>query len=122
MSSKPKGPVTSAVLSPAEAITLFESAVKSEPTAPNYLELGAAYYVAHRWDDALSTFEKTIQLDPRQAYAYYYLGVLYAAKGMRDKANDALNHLLQTTTNQMLKEQAQTRIPNVNSEADLSSN
>ncbi len=122
MSAKPNAKPNNTVLTPTEAIAFFENAIKSEPTAPNYLELGAAYYVAHRWDDAMGAFEKTVQLDPRQPYAHFYLGVLYAAKGMRDKATDEMNQVLQTTTNQMLKDQAQTRIPNVKSEADLASN
>jgi tetratricopeptide (TPR) repeat protein len=119
MSSKPNSKTASPVLSPEEAIQQYEDAVKAEPSAANYLELGAAYYIAKRWEDAVRAFERTVELDPKQAFAYYYLGVLYAALGQRDKASDALAHVLQVSNNPMLKEQAQARIPMITSVHDL---
>ncbi|MCC7162616.1 MAG: tetratricopeptide repeat protein [Anaerolineae bacterium] len=110
-----------ALLTTEEAIEKYGNAVKSEPTAANYLELGAAYYIARRWDDALKAFEKTVEADPKQAFAYYYLGILNAAMGHRDKANKALDKLLEVSNNQMLKDQAQARIPQVSSPGDLGS-
>lgn len=109
----------SEVLTPAQAISRYENAVEREPNAANYLQLGVAYYIAHQWNDALRAFEKTIELDPNQAYAYYYLGVLYAAKGERAKADAALQKLLQVSTNEMLKDQARARIPAIHSPAQL---
>jgi tetratricopeptide (TPR) repeat protein len=82
--------------------------------------LGAAYYIAKRWDEALAAFEKAVEVDPKQAFAYYYIGVLNAAKGDRERANQALEKILQVSNNQMLKDQAQSRIPKVNSFAQLS--
>ncbi|HZQ09923.1 MAG TPA: tetratricopeptide repeat protein [Anaerolineae bacterium] len=122
MSSKPNTKASNALLSPDEAIAYYENAVKSEATAANYLELGAAYYVAHRWEDARNAFEKVIELDPREGYGYFYLGVLYAAFGQREQAQAALEKVLQVSNNQMLKDQAKTRIPNVHSVADLGDN
>jgi tetratricopeptide (TPR) repeat protein len=108
-----------ALLTPAEAIEKYSAAVKSEPTASNYLELGAAYYISKRWDEALDAFNKAVEVDPKQAFAYYYVGILNAAKGNRDKAHEALEKILQVSNNQMLKDQAQSRIPAVKSVADL---
>lgn len=120
MSSKaPAVRPNNALLTPSEAIEKYSNAVKTEPTGANYLELGAAYYIARRWEDALDAFQKTVEADPKQAFAYYYLGILNAALGNRDKANEALDKLLQTSNNPMLKTQAQTRIPQVHSVADL---
>jgi tetratricopeptide (TPR) repeat protein len=116
MSAKPDKPdATNTVLAPNEAIAHYESLVQSEPTAANYLELGAAYYIAHRWADATGAFEKTVQLDDSQGYAHYYLGVLYAATGQRERADAELQKVLRVATNDMLKEQAQARIPIVHS-------
>ncbi len=123
MSSKQPAPrPNNALLTTEEAIQKYSNAVKTEPTAANYLELGAAYYIARRWQDALNAFQKTIEVDPKQPVAYYYLGILNAAMGNRDKANDALEHVLQLSNNPMLKAQAKTRISQVQSVADLGGN
>ncbi|MDL1897601.1 tetratricopeptide repeat protein [Anaerolineae bacterium CFX7] len=110
---------TSPVLTPEQAIEKYSTEAASQATAANYLELGAAYYVAHRWQDAIQAFEKTITLDPNQAFAHFYLGILYASQGQREKADAALAKVLQVSANQMLKEQAQARIPHIQSVADL---
>lgn len=120
MSSKPKTPPAPAgILTPEQAIDKYSDAIKSQATAANYLELGVAYYVAHRWQDAIQAFEKTVALDPKQAFAHYYLGILYASQGQRDKADAALAQVFEVSNNQMLKEQAKARIPNIRSLADL---
>ncbi|MBI4670051.1 MAG: tetratricopeptide repeat protein [Chloroflexi bacterium] len=110
---------TLTVLLPEQAIEKYKDQVKANATAANYLELGAAYYIAHRWEDALLALEQAIGLDPKQPFAHYYLGVLYAALGQRDKASAALAQVLQVSSNPMLKEQAKARIPNIKSIADL---
>jgi len=123
MSSKSKSDTLSAsVLTPEQAIEKYSAEAKTQATAANYLELGAAYYVAHRWQDAIKAFEQAIALDPKQAFAHYYLGVLYASQGQRAQADAALSQVLAVSNNQMLKEQAQARIPNIKSVADLGSN
>lgn len=110
-----------ALLTTEEAIEKYSTAVKTEPTAANYLELGAAYYIAKRWNDALQAFQKTVEADPQQAFGYYYLGILNAALGNRAQADQALEKVLQVSNNQMLKDQAQARIPKVSSPVDLGS-
>lgn len=122
MSSKPKTPAAPAgVLTPEQAIEKYNAEIKTQATAANYLELGVAYYVARRWQDAIAAFEKSVALDAKQGFAHYYLGILYASQGQRDKADAALAQVLQVSSNQMLKEQAKARIPNVKSIADLGS-
>lgn len=116
MSSKqPAVRPNNALLTTEEAIEKYANAVKTEPTAANYLELGAAYYIGKRWEDALKAFQKTVEVDPKQAFAYYYIGILSAALGRRDQANAALEKVLQTSNNQMLQDQARARIPRITS-------
>lgn len=116
MSSKQPAPrPNNALLTTEEAIEKYATAVKTEPTAANYLELGAAYYIAQRWQDALNAFNKTVEVDPKQAFAYYYIGILNAALGNREQANAALEKVLQTSNNQMLQDQARARIPAIHS-------
>jgi Flp pilus assembly protein TadD len=70
-------------------------------------------------EDAVGAFQKAVELDPRQAFAHFYLGVLYAAMGRREQANTELQRVLEVSNNPMLRVQAQTRIPNIRSVADL---
>ncbi len=119
MASKSSSKTPSAVLTPEQAIEKYSAQVKTQATAANYIELGAAYYVAKRWDDAVNAFEQAVQLDSKQAFAHYYLGLLYAAQGKSDKAQAELEQVLQVSNNPMLKEQARARIPNIKSVADL---
>lgn len=118
-SKQPETKPDNALLTTDEAIEKYASAVKTEATGANYLELGAAYYIAGRWDDALRALDKAVEIDPRQEFAYYYIGILNAALGNRERADAALNKLLQVSDNQMLKDQARARILNITSLADL---
>jgi tetratricopeptide (TPR) repeat protein len=107
-------------ISPHEAINFYERATKDDPNnADNFLELGAAYYVAHRWDEAIPALEKAVTLNPALGHAHYYLGVLYAAKGDKSRAEQELNTVLQVSDNPILKAQAKARIPTVQSSTQL---
>lgn len=109
-----------AVMTPAEAIAFYERAAQNEPNnAEIFLELGAAQYIAHRFDEAIGSFEKATSMNGKLGHAYYYLGVLYAAKGMRDKADQALKKVIEVSDNPILRAQAEARIPNVMSTAQL---
>ncbi len=107
-------------LMPHEAIEQYERAVKSDPNdADKYMELGAAYYIAHEWDQAQSAFEKAVALNPGLGHAHYYLGVLYAAKGDKERAQNELIAVLTTSKNPILIAQAKARIPAVSGPAQL---
>ncbi len=107
-------------LTPNQAIEQYQRAVEAEPNnADKYMELGAAYYIAHRWDDALQAFEKAAQLQPDLGHAHYYLGVLYAARGDRTRAEKELDTVRKVSKNPILKAQAETRIPRVSSPEQL---
>ncbi len=112
-----------AELTPHEAIEQYERAVKADPNdADKFMELGAAYYIAHKWDQAMDAFQKAIDLNPGLSHAHYYLGVLYAARGEKERALQELNAVLQTTKNPILIAQAKARIPAVTSPAQLAAN
>jgi Flp pilus assembly protein TadD len=114
---------TTVELTPLEAIEQYERAVHSEPqNADKLMELGAAYYIAHRWDEALRTFEETVAVNPGLAHAHYYLGVLYGAKGDKARAEKELNLVVSTSKNPILVAQARARIPSVTSPAQLAAN
>ncbi len=107
-------------LTPHEAVEQYERATRSDPNNPElFMDLGAAYYIAHRWDDAIGAFEKAVQLKPDLGHAHYYLGVLYSAKGNKERAIDELNKVLQMSSNPILIAQAKARIPAVTSPEQL---
>ncbi len=107
-------------LTPSQAIEQYQRATESDPNnADKFMELGAAYYVAHRWEDAIVALERAVQLKPDLAHAHYYLGVLYAAKGDKARAEKELDSVIKTTKNPILIQQAQARIPSVKSPAEL---
>jgi tetratricopeptide (TPR) repeat protein len=110
-------------LTPHQAIQFYERAVDENPNdADKYMELGAAYYIAHRWKEAIGAFEKAAALQPNLGHAHYYLGVLYAATGDKERAQKELDTVLQVSDNAILKAQAKSRIPFVNSTAQLAAN
>lgn len=101
-------------LTPLEAIEHYERAVKEEPgNGEMFMELGAAYYIAHRWDEAIGAFEQAARLKPELGHAHYYLGVLYAAKGDADRARKELEAVVNSSKNPILVAQAKARIPAV---------
>jgi tetratricopeptide (TPR) repeat protein len=110
-----------AELTPAEAIEFYERATKpgGEGGADEYLQLGAAYYIAHEWDRATAALERAIAMNPNLGHAHYYLGVLYAAKGDQARAQQELDAVLRTTKNPILIAQAKARIPAVSSPTQL---
>ncbi len=107
-------------LSPTEAIQQYEREVSNgQADADKYMELGAAYYIAHRWDDAIGAFEKAVSMNPELGHAHYYLGVLYAAKGDKSRAEQELNAVLRVSKNPILVAQAKARIPSVTNPSQL---
>lgn len=110
-------------LTPHQAVEQFEREAKEKPTdAETMMELGAAYYISHRWDEAIGAFEKAVSLKPDLGHAHYYLGVLYAAKGDKERAQRELQTVIKVGNNPILVAQAQARIPMVNSPAELVAN
>ena len=107
-------------LTPGQAIEQYERAIEADPNnADKIMELGAALYVAHRWDDAIEAFEKAVRLKNDLGHAHFYLGVLYASKGDKSRAQQELDSVLQVSKNPILIAQAKARISTVNSVAEL---
>jgi Flp pilus assembly protein TadD len=112
MPEKAKG----AELTALQAVERYERAVKEAPdNGENFLDLGAAYYIAHRWDEAVGAFEQAVRLRPDLGHAHYYLGVLYAARGDKERARQELESVVKLGNNPILVSQAKARIPEVDS-------
>jgi tetratricopeptide (TPR) repeat protein len=50
------------------------------------LRKGAAFYDEGKIDDAIDAFKETLEIDPEESEAHYYLGNAYADKEMLDEA------------------------------------
>jgi Flp pilus assembly protein TadD len=98
-------------LTPHEAVEHYERAVKEDPkNGENFLDLGTAYYISHRWDEAIGAFQQAVDFRPDLGHAHFYLGVLYAAKGDKERARKELESVMKLGKNPILIAQAKARI------------
>src|SRR2546428_5280211 len=49
-------------------------------------DVAYAYYLARRYDEAIKTCQKSLEIDPNHFGGPLNLGVVYEAKGMHDEA------------------------------------
>ncbi len=81
---------------PAEAIALYQAAIRQESDHIGGHEgLALAYSMTSEWAGAEKHFAKLIQLQPMQARHYINLGTMYNRKGDYGKAVDTLRRALQ---------------------------
>ena len=70
-----------------DAIAAIKRAEKIDPLSPVILTtLGIAYYLAHRYDQAIDQLQKTLEIEPNFYYAHWQLGQALEASGSRDAA------------------------------------
>lgn len=65
---------------------LCKKKVKEKPVAGSYFELGLLYKENNDFDNAIKSFKKTIELDPKHSDALYELGVVYGRQKDYDEA------------------------------------
>jgi eukaryotic-like serine/threonine-protein kinase len=58
----------------AEAVDIFQQAIRIQPSARNYNSQGLAYYYMHRYRDAINAFEASIELDDKDHLTWGNLG------------------------------------------------
>jgi adenylate cyclase len=74
-----------------EAIAEARQAQEVDPLSVSIsASLGWTYYYAHRWDDAIAQFQKTLGMDPSFVAAYEGLAKGYEQKGMYREAIEAV--------------------------------
>lgn len=65
------------------------------------MQLGSAYYYLYRFDEAISQFEKTLELDPAFRNALYGLAWVYITKGDAEKAIELIKKAQQLAGNDL---------------------
>jgi tetratricopeptide (TPR) repeat protein len=74
-----------------DALTFATRARDLDPVSPNaWHNLGAVHYFARRYDEAITHFREALDLDPTYGGAHVMLGRVYVAKGLSDRAVEAL--------------------------------
>lgn len=73
---------------PDKAVAEYQAAAQADPAnaAANYFNMGAVYTNTGKVDDAITAFNKTIELKPDRADAYYWKGVNMIGKATTDKS------------------------------------
>jgi arylsulfatase A-like enzyme/Flp pilus assembly protein TadD len=79
-----------------QAIMHFRKAIHFDPRLPAaYNGLGGAYNIVGKIDEAISLWEKSVDLNPAYGFSLYNLGMAYFKKSNKAKALDYLNRYLE---------------------------
>jgi len=81
-----------------EGLQLIKRAITLNPHHPyNYsFHLGQAYYLLHRYDDAIGAFNQVLMSNPAMERAHLWLAATYAQGGMQDDAEWEVEQVLTT--------------------------
>jgi tetratricopeptide (TPR) repeat protein len=79
----------------ADAWKNLEQARTENPSSDVFVYRGVYYYQQDKFAEALKELEKAISLDAKNAYAYYYEGLVYYKTGQAESAVSALKMFLQ---------------------------
>ncbi|HEU4480004.1 MAG TPA: tetratricopeptide repeat protein, partial [Pyrinomonadaceae bacterium] len=83
----------------------IEQAQQLDPLSPIISSNAGLYsYFEHRYDDAITQYQKTLEIDPSFWVAHHYLGLAYAKKGMNEQAINELRNSLHSPGTAPLKE------------------
>jgi serine/threonine protein kinase/tetratricopeptide (TPR) repeat protein len=92
----------------------IEQAQQLDPLSPIISSNAGLYsYFEHRYDDAITQYQRTLEIDPGFWVAHHYLGLAYAKKGSHQEAIGQLSGLLGSTGEGPLKDGAVENDPEV---------
>ena len=85
---------------------MFEKSLRLNPfpNAYQFSDLGRAYLVAGRYEDAVIALEKARKIDPDLYFTYIYLTSVYSLLNRDEDARNAANNLLRLNPNFSLKD------------------
>ncbi len=70
-----------------ESVAMFRKAVATQPSAGSYSNLGAGLFFLKRCDEALTFFQKAVELDPDQYLQFGNLAGAYKCLGQQQQAS-----------------------------------
>jgi Flp pilus assembly protein TadD/TolB-like protein len=83
------------------AIAEFKKAIQVHPTSAAYNSLGTAYFYAGRHTEAISMFEKAVEMDPNDPVLVGNLADEYRYAKMKEKAQEAYDRAIQLAYRQL---------------------
>ncbi|MBI2846132.1 MAG: tetratricopeptide repeat protein [Chloroflexi bacterium] len=93
-----------AAADPEEAIAHFQRLVEENPQdAQARFNLGSTYYVLGQYDAAARELEKAVTHDSDHLDSHYYLGLIYARRGEKEKARRELEIVAQKEPRLMMR-------------------
>ncbi len=92
----------------------IEQAQQLDPLSPIISSNAGLYsYFEHRYDDAITQYRRTLEIDPGFWVAHHYLGLAYAKKGSHEEAIGQLRGLLESPGEGPLKDGSVEKDPEV---------
>ena len=82
-----------------EAIAVLRTCVDVTPSSYAWDVLGAAYFHAGDWDEAIESYKASLVLEPNRIGAWFRLGEVYERKGLKGEAIAAWQHVLEIDPN-----------------------
>ncbi len=73
-----------------KSIQTYLKSAEFQPDSTDYINLGSGYFFIKQYDKCISSYEKAIELNPEDGYAYYSLGYVYKEIKERNKARHYL--------------------------------
>lgn len=92
------------------AIADYEAALKLDDDPTTRLNIGTAYQGMNNLPKALENYKKAVQLDPKQADAYYYMGLIYEQMKQSQSAVAEYRKYLQFAPNGQYAGDSKTRL------------
>jgi len=92
----------------------IEQAQQLDPLSPIISSNAGLYsYFEHRYDDAITQYKRTLEIDPDFWVAHHYMGLAYAKKGAHEEAIRQLRGLLESPEEGPLKDGVVEKDPEV---------
>ena len=61
---------------------------KAVVSAADHMELGQFYFLNHKYEEAVCEFQKVLEMDPKNAEAYYNIGLIKESANKTDEAKE----------------------------------
>jgi Flp pilus assembly protein TadD len=89
-----------------QAVAHFRKAIRFDPQlAAAYNGLGGAYNIVGKIDEAITLWEKSVELNPAYGFSVYNLGMAYFKKGKKVKALEYLTRYLELERENLSQEE-----------------
>jgi adenylate cyclase len=106
---------------PEEGIPLLKKSIRLNPFSPDvaFDSLGRAYFLAGRYEEAITEYKTAVKLDPDHREAHVGLAATYAVLGREEGARTAVSEILRIEPNFSIKKYARFMFFQVGLESEI---